>query len=305
MADVLVAGGAGFIGSRLTRALVDRGESVTIISTGAPRPTAAFPKSVQTIRLDLRDRAAVMSALKGKKFHKVFNLAGYIDHTPFAKGGRAVLDQHFAAVENLIEAVSGDALDAFVQAGSSDEYGNAPSPQREDMREAPISPYSIGKTAATHLIQTLSQTEKFPAVVVRLFLTYGPGQDDRRFIPQIIKGCREKRKFDTSEGKQLRDFCYVDDTVAGFIAASEKKAARGHVINVASGKPVTIRSVVEMIVDICGSGEPVFGSVPYRPGENLSLYADITKAKTLLGWTPKVELSTGLRKTVEQYLVHG
>ena len=289
MADVLVAGGAGFIGTHLTRKLAETGNNVTVLSKG---------------QLDLRDRAAVFGALKGLKFQKVFNLAGYIDHTPFLKGGRAVLDQHFAGVENLSEAIDPSALEAIVQVGSSDEYGDALSPRQEDLRESPIAPYSVGKTAATHLIQALAKTEKFPGIVVRLFLTYGPGQDGRRFIPQIIKGCVEKRKFDTSEGKQLRDFCYVDDIVKGLMLAAEKKEARGHVINLASGNPATVRSVVETIVRLCGGGEPVFGAVAYRPGENMSLYADVKKARELLGCQASTGLAAGLQKTVEHYLAH-
>lgn len=298
MADVLVAGGAGFIGAHLTRRLAEAGENVTVVSTGGPRPGDSFSKPVHFLKLDLRDREATATQLRGNSFARVFNLAGYIDHKPFFKGGRAVLDQHFAAVENLLENLNLSTLKSFVQVGSSDEYGNAASPQREDAREAPIAPYSIGKTAATHLIQALAKTENFPGVVVRLFLTYGPGQDDRRFIPQIVKGCREKRKFDASEGKQLRDFCYVDDIVDGLLLASEKKEAVGHAINLASGKPVTVRSVVETIVKLCGGGEPVFGAIPYRVGENMSLYADVEKAGKLLGWAPKIGLEDGLRRTI-------
>ncbi len=301
MGEALVTGGGGFIGAHLTRRLVESGETVTVISAGSDRLRSEMPASVKKIRLDLRDRTAVADALNGKAFSSVFNLAGYIDHTPFFKGGRAVLQQHFDAVENLLEALDRHALKSFVQVGSSDEYGNAPSPQREDLREDPIAPYSLGKVAASHLIQTLAKTESFPGVVVRLFLAYGPGQDDRRFIPQIIKGCLARKKFDTSEGRQLRDFCFIDDIVDGLILASQRKEAIGHIINLASGQPVAVKHVVEKIVEQCGGGQPVFGAVAYRPGENMSLYADVAKAKQLLGWSSRTDLATGLAHTVKAF----
>lgn len=300
MAEVLVAGGAGFIGAHLTRRLVARGDRVTVLSTGAA-PRLPLPDAVEQISLDLRDRVETLKKLGRWRYHKIFNLSGYIDHQPFFKGGRAVLEQHFEALQNLLDTIDHKDLQSFVQVGSSDEYGNAPSPQREDFREDPIAPYSVGKVAATHLVQMLAKTENFPGVIVRLFLTYGPGQDDRRFIPQIIRGCLDKRKFNTSEGNQLRDFCYVDDIVDGLLLASDEKRAIGHVFNLASGTPVAVKDVVAKIVELCGGGDPVYGAVPYRPGENMSLFADVIKAKAVLGWMPKTSLEEGLSKTIESY----
>ena len=295
MADVLVAGGSGFIGAHLVRTLREQGHSVTIVSIRSSRPSA------DVISVDLRNRDEVMAALKGRRFERVFNLSGYIDHTPFAKGGRAVLDQHFQAVMNLIEGLDRSALKSFVQVGSSDEYGSAPAPIAETAREAPIAPYSVGKVAATHLVQALSKTEGFPGVVVRLFLTYGPGQDKRRFIPQIVSGCLSGDSFKASEGKQLRDFCYVADTVDALIKASTATTAQGEIINVGSGRPVTVRSVVETIVKMVGAGRPEYGAIPYRAGESMALYPDVSKAKRLLGWQAQTSLEDGLRRTIEEF----
>lgn len=242
-----------------------------------------------------RDLAGTLGDLH---FEYVVNCGGYIDHAPYFKGGRTAVSAHFDGVLNLLDSLDREYVRMFVNIGSSDEYGDGPAPQVESQREAPVSPYSLGKLAATQLLQMLYRTEEFPAVTLRLFLTYGPGQDDRRFLPQIIKGCMAGTPFGTSAGEQLRDFCFIVDTVDAIFTALACPAAAGEVINIASGNPVSIREVVETVQRLVGGGAPDYGKVPYRPGENMKLYASIEKAKCLLGWTPCVDLRTGLNETI-------
>jgi hypothetical protein len=173
--------------------------------------------------------------------------------------------------------------------------------QTETQREAPISPYATGKVAATHLLEMLYLTEGFPSTTLRLFLTYGPGQDSRRFLPQIIKGCIENRTFPTSAGQQLRDFCFIQDVVEAVFDSFSKAAAHGETINVGSGTGVTIRQMIETVKRQIGKGTPLFGEVAYRPGENMVLYADVSKAKRILGWAPKVTLEEGLDQTIQWF----
>jgi nucleoside-diphosphate-sugar epimerase len=201
---------------------------------------------------------------------------------------------------NLLDALVKDDLKGFVQVGSSDEYGPLQAPQNERLRESSISPYSFAKVAASHFIQMLNRTENFPGVVARFFLIYGPGQDDKRFLPQIIKACLKGEEFKTSEGKQLRDFCYVDDVVDALVQLALSDTAKGKVFNVASGEPVTIREMVEKIINIVGKGTPLWGAFPYRKGENMQLYADVSLIKKL-GWQPKVCLEEGLARTIKYY----
>jgi len=144
-------------------------------------------------------------------------------------------------------------------------------------------------------------TEGFPGVVLRLFLTYGPMQDGKRFLPHIIKGCLKGEHFKTSEGKQLRDFCYVGDVVEAMVIAALLPSAKGHIINVASGVTISIREMIEKVVRLIGKGEPIWGAHPYREGENMALYADISLAKKLLQWEPLTNLDESLEKTIEYY----
>lgn len=294
---ILIIGGTGFIGKHLVkRCLKDTPHVTSLRLTEKAHPDMDPPA---LLHADLNDRNELHACLGGKAYDYIFNLGGYIDHTPYFKGGRANIESHLTGLMNLLDTIDTGALRSFVQIGSSDEYGNAPAPQREEVREGPISPYSFAKTAASHLIQTLSRTEGFPGAVLRLFLVYGPGQDDRRFLPQIIKGCLNDKEFKTSEGGQLRDFCYIDDAVDAMALAALTPEAGGHIINIASGVPVSIREMIEKTVNIIGSGKPLWGSHPYREGENMELYADIALAKKLLKWSPATNLEEGLKRTIE------
>ena len=297
---VLVVGGGGFIGTALSKTLNTEGARVISLVNSDTKKRESLP-NVTTITADIREHTSLKKALANYSFDYVFNLGGYIDHSPYLEGGRNVVDVHYTGMLNLLNQVFTPSLKKFVQVGSSDEYGNRPSPQSENLREVPISPYSAAKAGATHLIQALSRTEGFPGVVVRLFLVYGPGQSDKRFLPQVIKGCLEGRTFPTSAGEQLRDFCYIEDVVDGLLLSAFKPEAVGRVINIASGRPVSIISVIEKVVELVGSGQPDFGSYPYRTCENMKLYADISVAKSLLDWKPKTTLEEGLKKTVDYY----
>ena len=293
---LLVIGGTGFIGHHLLNSVQQKGWQMTSVSLNPPTEER-FVDSVRYFQLDLTDADAVKNSL-GEEYEYVVNLGGYIDHTLFESGGRCLINAHFNALQNLVEVLHRGSLKRFVQIGSSDEYGNSPAPQHEGLREQPISPYSLGKVASTHFLQMLHRTEGFPAVILRLFLTYGPGQENRRFLPQIIKGCLSDLEFPTSEGQQLRDFCYVRDSVHAILMALKSEDAEGQLLNVASGVPMTIRSMVDEVCCIVGMGRPQYGKVSYRPDENMALYADIQKAQDLLGWTPEVSLSEGLRQTI-------
>ncbi len=147
----------------------------------------------------------------------------------------------------------------------------------------------------------LNKTENFPATAIRLFLVYGPYQKNDRLIPQVINGCLRKKNFPVSKGIQLRDFCYVDDVVNAIILTLTDKRALGEVFNVGSGKPVSVKFIINKISNIIKKGKPQFNKIPFRKNENLKLYPSIKKIKKVLGWTPKTNLIQGLTKTINYY----
>ena len=195
---LLVIGGTGFIGHHLLRASHQRDWKMTSVSLNPP-PKERFVDDVCYLNFDMTDSSLVKKYLD-KDFDYVVNLGGYINHKLFKDGGRNLIDKHFITIQNLVEVLPRNKLKRFVQIGSSDEYGNASAPQNEKMREQPISPYSLAKVASTHFLQMLNRSENFPAVTLRLFLTYGPGQDINRFLPQIIRGCLDDATFPASAG---------------------------------------------------------------------------------------------------------
>ncbi len=297
---LLIVGGTGFIGRNLTLNAIKYGFNTTVLSLNVPADEVMV-KDADYLQADITNFAQLREHLSTTTFDYVVNLSGYINHCDFLEGGRQVIDIHFSGVQNLLQSLDWSALKRFVQIGSSDEYGNMPAPQTEEMRESPISPYSLGKVASTQLLQMLHRTEDFPAVIMRLFLVYGPGQDNKRFLPQIIQGCRSGVNFPTSFGEQLRDFCYVDDVTRGILMALTNEHVNGEVINLASGRPVSIRVLIEQVQSLVGNGKPEFGKIPYRQGESMALYADTSKANSLLGWKPIVRLEDGLQKTINHY----
>jgi UDP-glucose 4-epimerase len=296
----IVAGASGFIGRHLMRYLL--GMKMEVIGLGRqPLARDLIGPNGHYELIDLTDRQAVLGLLSGVRARWVFNLTGIGNHTVLWPDQRLVIDQHFLSVLNLVEAFHDHPPEAFVNIGSSDEYGNQPAPQREDMCEMPIAPYSAAKAAATIYLQMLYRRIGFPVVIARFFLVYGPGQNTKRLIPQACISLLRGETMVASLGTQKRDFLYVDDAVTGLVALASATAARGKIFNVASGEGVQVRQVLEAIYGLVQRGAIDFGARSTRPGEIMDLHADITRIKQFTQWYPRVALVDGLRLTVDFY----
>jgi len=294
---VVVAGAGGFIGQHLSQALAEQGLEVI----GLDAKPAVVPNGYCK-QVDLTEREAVIAALRSVRPRWVFNLTGVIDHTIRWPEQRTVMEQHWLSVINLVEALQDQPPEAFVNVGSSDEYGDQPSPQHEGLREMPVAPYSAAKVAATHYLQMWHRRTGFPAIIARFFLVYGPGQGVERLIPWACVTLARGETMPATEGLQQRDFLYVEDAVRGLIALASTPTTRGEIFNVASGCPMTVRAVLETIENLIGRGKLEFGARPMRPGEIMALYADVSKIQRFTGWQSAVELSEGLRRTIDFYI---
>ncbi len=299
---LLIVGGTGFIGYNVAKRAVFNGFKKVYILSSKECPEHRRVIDAEYIIADITNFRQLKDKIAYKHINYVVNLSGYVNHSDFFEDGYSVIETHLLGLFNLLRCIEKKSIDGFVQIGSSDSYGNnLTTAQSESTREQSVSPYSFAKTAADHLIQMLYKQSDFPVVSMRLFLVYGPGQNEERFLPQIIKGCLNDETFKVSEGKQFRDFCYIDDVVKGILSGLFFKNSHGKVINLTFGFKVEIASLIEHIKKITGRGTPLYGEIPYRKGEPMILYANTALAKGFLCWNPKTPIVEGINKTIEYY----
>jgi nucleoside-diphosphate-sugar epimerase len=307
MAHWLVTGGAGFIGSHLAQTLLGRGERVRIadnLSTGHRRNLDVLGDRPEVLVGDLADPAFAQEAVAGVDY--VLHQAA-IPSVP-----RSVADpltSHRANLDATL-AVLLAARDAGVRrvvyAGSSSAYGDTPVlPKREDMPPNPLSPYALQKLVGEQYLQMFTKLYGLDTVTIRYFNVFGPRQDPSSpysgvialFVSRLLRG---QAPSIVGDGEQTRDFTYVDNVVDGVLRAATAPAATGEVINVATGTRISINQLADSLQRVLGVDIPPV-HVPPRQGDVRDSLADITKARTLLGYQPLVSLDEGLRRTVDWY----
>jgi nucleoside-diphosphate-sugar epimerase len=303
MAFYLVTGGAGFIGSHLTEELVRRGNRVRVVDsliTGKRRNLDHIP-GVEFLEGDLADMAVAEHAVRGVEY--VLHQAA-IPSVPRSvqdpiTSNRANID----ASINVLVAARDAGVKRLVYAGSSSAYGNTPTlPKREDMAPSPLSPYALQKLVSEQYAQMFTRLYGFETVTTRYFNVFGPRQDPGSpysgvislFATALLEG-RQPTIY--GDGGQTRDFTYVANVVDGVLRACEAPNAAGEVINVATGGRISLNDLVRVMNGIVGTElEPVYKNE--RAGDVRDSQADITKAHTLLGYTPIVSLEEGLKRTL-------
>ena len=296
--NILIVGGTGFIGYHLASRSLKKGWQVTSISSKPPKKIRYLPK-VKYILCDITKKKSLERNIQ-KSFKYVVNLGGYVDHSNKKK----TFKSHYIGCKNLAEIFLRKIPAAFVQMGSSVEYGNLKSPQIENANCYPNSIKSIygkAKLLSSIYLTDLYKKKNFPSVVLRLYLAYGSRQDVNRFLPIIIKGCIENKKFPCSKGNQFRDFLHVDDVVDAIIKSLTNKNARGQIINIGSGKPRKIRNIIKDVKKISNGGHPQFGKIKLRKDEIQKIYPNINKAKNIIKWKPKISFEKGLKSTIKSY----
>jgi len=293
---ILIIGGTGFIGSHLVKKCSSFNASVTSASLSLPQKNKRI-KKVNYCKVDLTNFLSVRKKLN-TSFDYIINLAGYINFSNSKKDYKKIMNEHFFSIKNIIETLPRNNLKKFVQIGSSAEYGQRKAPQNENTQLSPQSSYSLAKVKTTKYLKKIYKAEKYPYTIARLFLVYGPGQKKNRFIPEIIKNCLKNKKFPTTSGEQVRDFCYIDDIISAILLLMLSKKTTGKTFNVATGIPTKIKTIIILIKKIIGKGKPQFNKRKLRKGENEILYANIKKIKKKLNWKPKVKLLTGLKETI-------
>jgi nucleoside-diphosphate-sugar epimerase len=307
MARYLVTGGAGFIGSNIVETLVRRGEDVRVFdnfATGKPKNLAGLDGRIEFIEGDIRDLDRVHEAVNNMDY--VLHQAALPSIPRSIKDPITTNEVNITGTLNVLVAARDAKVKRVIYAASSSAYGDTPTlPKREDMPAKPISPYAISKYTGEQYCQIFTELYGLETVCLRYFNIFGPRQDPHSpysgVISIFIKGFlnRVPPKI-YGDGEQSRDFTFVANAVRANLLACDAQGAAGQVFNIACGERTTINKLAYLIRDFLNSNvEPVH--VDKRPGDVRHSLADITKAQTILGYEPKVDLTVGLMKTIDWF----
>jgi nucleoside-diphosphate-sugar epimerase len=304
MSSYLVTGGAGFIGSHLAEELVRRGHHVRVadsLITGKRRNLEHIP-GVEFMQGDLADQSVAGRAVAGVDYvlHQAAIPSVPRSVTDPMTSNRANID----ASLSVLVAARDAGVKRLVYAGSSSVYGNAPTlPKREEMPPNPLSPYALQKLVAEQYCQMFTRLYGFETVTIRYFNVFGPRQDPGSPYSGVISlfstALLERRQPTIyGDGEQTRDFTYVANVVDGVLRACEAPKAAGEAINVATGGRISLNELLRVMSGIVGvEAKAIYKDE--RAGDVKDSQADITKAKTLLGYAPIVGLEEGLKRTLE------
>lgn len=310
--NVLVTGGAGFIGSHLCDGLLGKGAGKVVcvdnffLGKMENLQDALKHDNFVLYRDDARNFGVLQAIIEKEKIEVVFNMAtialNYSFFNPF--------DAYMVNVEianTLLELLKTGAYKTLIHTSSSEAYGTAQySPMDENHPTDPTTPYAAGKAAADLMVHSFYKVLGLDISIVRPFNNYGPRQNAEgslaAIIPATAKRIKEGGKpIVEGDGEQTRDFIYVSDTVRGLILAYEKEESRGKIINLGSGKDISINSLLQGICDYMNyTGE--WDHRPARTSDVRNLCADSKRAKSLLGFKPEVGFEEGIKKTLDWYM---
>jgi nucleoside-diphosphate-sugar epimerase len=304
LANYLVTGGAGFIGSHISEALVKRGHRVRVVDNFATGYERNLREGVEFIKGDLADAAVAQSAVKDMEY--------VVHQAAIPSVPRSVdrpVESHRANVDamlNLLIASRDSGVKRLVFAGSSSVYGDTEVlPKTETMPAKPLSPYALQKLMGEMYGQMFTRLYGFETVTTRYFNVFGPRQDPGSpysgVISLFIKALHEKqRPVIYGDGEQTRDFTYVANVVDGVIRAVETPGVGGEVFNVATNGRISLNQLLATLNKIFGTSlEPIYKDA--RRGDVRHSQADIQKAGRMLGYAPIVGLEEGLRETVKWF----
>jgi UDP-glucose 4-epimerase len=305
---VLVTGGAGFIGSNLVAALLERGDEVRVLdnfSTGSRANLASLGREVEVVEGDLRSYERVHTAVRGTEvvFHQ-----GALGSVP--RSVQDPLSSTAVNVEgtlNVLLAARDEGIRRVVAASSSSVYGDGGSfPRVETQAPNPISPYAVAKLAAERFCVSFTRVYGIETVALRYFNVFGPRQDPSSqyaaVVPRFIRAIADGRSVTVhGDGEQSRDFTYVENVVAANLAAADADGANGKIFNVAAGAPNSVNTLVDTIGRLLGK-DVVREHAPPRAGDIRDSFADVSAARAVLGWTPTIDFEDGLRRTIDALL---
>ncbi|MCX6639756.1 MAG: SDR family oxidoreductase [bacterium] len=307
MATYLVTGGAGFIGSNLVEALLERGHQVRVLDnfvTGRRENIAEFASQIKLFELDIAETRGLKEAFSGVDY--VLHQAALPSVPRSIEDPMGSFNSSVVGTMNVLEAARAAGVKRLVFASSSSIYGSNPDlPKREIMKPAPLSPYAAGKLAAETYCQVYHQVFGLSTVCLRYFNVFGPRQDPNSqyaaVIPKFIRAALQNSTITIfGDGLTSRDFTYVTNVVEANILAAESEVGAGQVYNLACGDRITLNQMVDEIEALVNK-KVRRTYAPHRPGDVPHSQADITKLQKTFGYRPQVTFQQGLKQTIEHF----
>jgi UDP-glucose 4-epimerase len=311
-AKYLVTGGAGFIGSSISEALLARGEAVRILddfSSGRRQNLETLPGKFELVEGSIADAAAVKKAMEGVEV--VFHEAAIPSVARSVENPVASIVAGVEGTTVVLDAARHARVRRVIFAASSSAYGDTPTlPKVETMAPSPLSPYAVSKLSCEHLMRVFASLYGIETLSLRYFNVFGARQDPKseyaavvpKFVTAAIRGERVKV---FGDGEQTRDFCYIDNTVAAnLLAAGTSNKLAGEVVNIACGERISLNTLIRHIgEEAVAQGAQAKGwrleadYEPSRPGDVRDSLADISAAKRIIGYVPSVDVREGLKRT--------
>ena len=309
--NILVTGGAGFIGSHLVERCLALGHSVTILDdfndfydpAVKHANIAAFRNDIQLHQADLRDAGAVSRIVHGGKFDTIVHLGARAGVRPSIRDPKLYLDTNITGTWHLLEAAHAAGIPRFICASSSSVYGILKTaPFREDMAlTATISPYAATKLAAEQLCSNYSHLYGMRTINLRFFTVYGPRQRPDLAIHSFTKSIDAGQPINQfGDGSTRRDYTYIDDIIQGVTACLTFEGALCEVFNLGENQTTSLDDLIAAIEQALGK-KAVINKMPEQPGDVPLTYADISKAREFLGYDPHTKIAEGIPKFVEWF----
>ncbi|MTD43099.1 NAD-dependent epimerase/dehydratase family protein [Conexibacter sp. W3-3-2] len=310
-----VTGAYGMLGSWLVRGLLDHGARVVVLKRDQVAASAlaldGLEARCQVVRGDLVDANLMDRALGEYEVDAVFHLAAQTIVGTANRSPASTFDSNIRGTWTLLEACRHHQVSQTVVAASDKAYGPHDTlPYKEDFALQPKFPYDVSKAATDLIARSYFHTYGLPVAVTRFANIYGGGDlNPSRLIPEMVSGILAGRApVIRSDGSPERDFLYVEDAVAAYLAIADELAAGragGEAFNAGGDAPHSVREIVDLTIEVVGSDVVAdYQGAGVPDGEIDRQYVDSTKLRELTGWAPQVDLREGLRRTVEWYRAH-
>ncbi len=299
----LVTGANGFIGSHLVKRILELGADVSIIvreNSDLWRISSEL-NHIDVFKYDLTESDKLDSIVEKIKPEYIFHMAAYgVDYRQ--KDYIKAVNSNIIGTINLLQAVSKTGCRKFLNTGTGMQYGKQEGIINEDCTLTPTTIYGSTKAASTIIAHQLALENDISISTMLPFGVFGENEGSHKFFPHIIISSLKNQDIDLSFCEQYRDYCYIENVLDGFLLAAQHDEIKNNIFNIASGEMHRLKDLVEMVFQHFDANcKPNYGVIPYRPNDLWNPQPDAGKIKELLGWTPRISIEEGIKRTVDWF----